>query len=339
MDLLIAFKAGSHKVGRRSYLSPACRPTQPGPDGLSQTRRRLALDGSPDPYFVVNPHLFGDRQLWPTEGLRKLCSDLGFSTSGSRSELVERLQAFDKNPVGDSLEYVETEFCVEQKESGYLSMLPIPRDNIPEGLVAALATPAPQFSRPALRKQQNKCTCECGTNRLQHKFGEWQELELAERNTREASRTPSSADFAENGSGSGRRLKRRRANSSREKSLASHSPRKRIKFSRFNNVQLITPSKLDYNSEQSNFSDCSSVPRLPTSSDPVQKSDEPSLPSALCLKSRVELGNNSLPKAISVKILHRKRRSRHRRSRKVFETRMQKMQLLTSLSCLCIQKR
>ncbi|CDJ63924.1 hypothetical protein, conserved [Eimeria necatrix] len=253
MDLLIAFKAGSHKVGCRSYLAPTCRPAQPGPDSLSQTRRRLALDGSPDPYFVVNPHLFEDRQLWPTEGLRKLCSDLGFSASGSRSELVERLQAFDRNPVGDSLEYVETEFYVEQKESGYLNMLPIPRDNIPEGLKAALATPASPFTRPALRKQQNKCIWECGTNRSQHEFGEWQELELEERNTNEASRITSFADFTENGSGSGRRLKRRRANSSKEKNLVSQSPRKRIKFSRFNNVQLITPSKLDYNSEQSNL--------------------------------------------------------------------------------------
>ena len=148
MELLIALKAGGLTLGRWSYS--ASHQSQPLACSTPSQTRRLVLNGAPDPYFVVNPHLFEDRNLWPEDGLRELGSDLGLTTSGTRFELIFRLQDFNRNLNTSYTADSEYEECEEHQESRYLNLVPIARDNILQRFKVAHVNP--QSARPALTR-------------------------------------------------------------------------------------------------------------------------------------------------------------------------------------------
>ncbi|EPT28567.1 hypothetical protein TGPRC2_272265 [Toxoplasma gondii TgCatPRC2] len=74
----------------------------------TSTSDRVALSDKPDPYFVLNPDMFDDAALWTAPRLQSLCEVLGldpgahsFSRRGrrgrSREELVRCLRDFHRN--------------------------------------------------------------------------------------------------------------------------------------------------------------------------------------------------------------------------------------------------
>lgn len=239
MDLLIALKAGSRQLRRRPP-SAVSYPMQPSACDAPTVARRLALSGAPEPYFVVNPHLFEDRELWPAESLRKLCSDLGLAASGTRSQLVDRLQDFDRNPTGSDLKDLESEEWGEHQESSNLSLVPICCDDIPPEFKTVLMNP------PARRK---RCTRSGRTCRhVEHCCS--RECAPPKNSAKSNCSSNGALCFAQRAGNNvqlhGRGLKRCRAEIPGEPCPVTDLSRKRIKFSPFNNVQLITTGSNEF---------------------------------------------------------------------------------------------
>ncbi|KAL8440944.1 hypothetical protein Emag_007592 [Eimeria magna] len=235
MDLLIALKAGS----RRLHF-PISYPKHPDPPSDPKQQQRLALSGDPDPYFAVNPHLFEDQEIWPAESLRKLCSGLGLAASGSRLQLVDRLQGFDRKPsVGDGEHPLEEEAggC---GESSNLTLRPIPPQNIPQKFKAGL-TNAP-CGRPTLRKRGSKLILKprrrelCCNPAERMRMPSPEEQRVSFNGLGQAFHQTAASDGSLKEAHRGKKRQRCEMVAS-----PTDPPRKRIKFSPFNNVQLITP--------------------------------------------------------------------------------------------------
>ncbi|CDJ59423.1 hypothetical protein, conserved [Eimeria maxima] len=249
MDLLLTVKATSRKLRLRRSASSlsdsvssqlntvsdsaACRP---------QKARRLALKGAPAPYFAVNPHLFEDPQLWTTEQLRRLCSELGCSACGSRSALVERLQDLDWDPTtGVNLECLPTEICEQEqqqhhRDDGAINMRPPPGVCTPAGIPSVLHNPA---GGPALLQRETQDTCSSSDGNpppasTAKSAGQISIKKKADRNQR-----GNEASSATSGRGTKRKRQEQSIRELQKEETAS-PPRKQIKFCPFNNIQLIT---------------------------------------------------------------------------------------------------
>ncbi|KAL8427327.1 hypothetical protein Efla_002290 [Eimeria flavescens] len=240
MDLLIALKAGSSRQFRRRWWQPpACSPQPPLPPCQP---RRLALSGSPEPYFAVNPHLFEDKELWSAERLRRLCSELGLAVSGSRTQLVARLQQFDRSSGIDSdAGYLERARGGDQSEqSGNLALVPIPCRSIPQQFKSGLS--ASSCGRPVLRRTRRRlalklCRGEKSSSRLSER------LPAAEEDACSSGSSTAAGPCEQPAEGhypsKARRQKRQREERHAEGGHPTDSLRKEIRFSPFNSVQLI----------------------------------------------------------------------------------------------------
>lgn len=246
MDLLIALKAGSRQF--RKLSSHGYDPVQPISCKLPTREQRLALRGAPEPYFVVNPHLFEDTDLWSAESLRKLCSDLGLAASGTRSQLVERLHDFDRNSLATDPKDAEYDDWEEHAGSGNLTFVPISCDEIPKEFRAPL-TNSP-CARPALRKRRVKCISRRHPPGYCCKSSECPACACNDAAAEKACSSNSPACFARQPCSEvyekKRGVKRQRSEDNTDPGSTTEPSRKKIKFSPFNNVQLITGSAADF---------------------------------------------------------------------------------------------
>lgn len=250
MDLLIALKAGCRQIRKPS--SHGYDPVQPISCNLPTQEQRLALRGAPQPYFVVNPHLFEDRDLWSEESLRKLCSDLGLTASGTRSQLVERLHDFDRNSLVTDPKAAEYDELKEHAGSGNLTFVPISCNGIPKKFRAPL-TSSPR-ARPALRRRGVNCILRChppGSCRKSLKCSACARQDRATEKSCSDCPACSEAQPSSKVCEKKRGVKRQRSEDHAEPGSTTEPSRKKIKFSPFNNVQLITGGAADFKGKAS----------------------------------------------------------------------------------------
>ena len=262
MDILLTVKLTSRQLRLRrspsTSVSPQLDSSSTPSSFMHCNTRRLALHGAPAPYFVVNPHLFEDPQLWPTERLRQLCSEFGCSPYGSRSALVGRLQDLDWDPTTDApIDCFAAEDCVpqQQQQGGdeALSHLPLSSVCTAEGMRAALeeSQPAAVSVKPVLMRRDSEELCSYDALRMSSIRRAANESPQDKKTERKQQKTDaSSADSAQQQNMNRRRGTKRRREESTTEMQAATSPRKQIKFCPFNNVQLITTHKLDYDSKE-----------------------------------------------------------------------------------------
>lgn len=92
-------------------------------------------------FFAFNPSTFDDPELWTQRDLQRLCSKLGLRATGSRADLVHRLQVWHRSSHSDPE-------CAWP--AGKFTMLGVSVYQAP----AAPASPAPASPAPLSPKRQ-----------------------------------------------------------------------------------------------------------------------------------------------------------------------------------------
>lgn len=194
---------------------------------------RLALGNKPDPYFVFNPDLFDDEDVWTESRLKQLCDsleiDAGSTATGrTRDRLLKSLRDFHRSRMFTERWHVSDEdFLNFNQEGSNFFFVPVETMDVPSECVSVVDTASHNRAKPILKKARRSST---PVDRSLSPYG-----------TREKVTSPSE---------NARNRKRKRPFTG-EDSTSRFASNKRIKFSAFNSVQLIDPPPQEKDSESS----------------------------------------------------------------------------------------
>lgn len=192
---------------------------------------RLALGNKPDPYFVFNPDLFDDEDVWTESRLKQLCDSLELQAGGAAAEttrdgLLESLRSFHRSRMfTERWRISDEDFLNFNQEGSNFFFVPVETMDVPSECVNVVDTASHDTAKPILKNAR--------------RFGPPVNGNLFSGPTRE--KDVPSAEKINN--------RKRKRPTTGEDSTSRFASNKRIKFSAFNSVQLIDPPPQEKDSE------------------------------------------------------------------------------------------